>query len=123
MKHSNCATWLAYSGLLMALFSLTFEPSHHGRRAGRQIANRKGRRNGGGTASRRSPKPVRRGPVPQRRKARDELARRGVEILPQLLAAMDTSNVVAANWYRTVYEEIVARSLATIGRRLAARFS
>ena len=25
---------------------------------------------------------------------------------------MDTSNVVAANWYRTVYEEIVARSLA-----------
>src|SRR5262245_52429726 len=45
------------------------------------------------------------------RKARDELARRGVEILPQLLAAMDTSNVVAANWYRTVYEDIVARAL------------
>jgi hypothetical protein len=45
------------------------------------------------------------------RKARDELARRGVEILPQLLAAMDTSNVVAANWYRTIYEEIVARAL------------
>src|SRR5262245_58944994 len=45
------------------------------------------------------------------RKARDELARRGVEILPQLLADMDTSNVVAANWYRTVYEDIVARAL------------
>src|SRR5262245_6263310 len=46
------------------------------------------------------------------RAARDELARRGVEILPQLLAAMDTSNVVAANWYRSVYEEIVERGLS-----------
>jgi hypothetical protein len=45
------------------------------------------------------------------RHARDDLARRSVEILPQLLAAMDTSNVIAANWYRTIYEEIVARAL------------
>ena len=43
--------------------------------------------------------------------ARDELAKHGVEVLPQLLVAMDTSNAVAANWYRTVYEEIVAREL------------
>jgi len=46
------------------------------------------------------------------RPARDELARCGVEILPQLLAAMNTSNVVAANWYRSIYEEIVERGLA-----------
>jgi hypothetical protein len=45
------------------------------------------------------------------RAARDELAKRGVEILPQLLSAMDTSNVVAANWYRSIYEEIVERGL------------
>jgi len=43
--------------------------------------------------------------------ARDELAKQGVDILPPLLVAMDTSNAVAANWYRTVYEEIVAREL------------
>ncbi len=36
----------------------------------------------------------------------------GVEILPQLLQAMDTNNFVAANWVRSVYEEIVARELA-----------
>jgi hypothetical protein len=46
------------------------------------------------------------------RQARDQLAKRDVEILPQLLAAMNTSNVVAANWYRTIYEEIVDRGLA-----------
>jgi hypothetical protein len=46
------------------------------------------------------------------RAARDELAKRSVEILPQLLAAMDTSNVVAANWYRSIYEEIVERGLS-----------
>jgi len=46
------------------------------------------------------------------RPARDELARRGIEILPPLLAAMNTSNVVAANWYRSIYEEIVERGLA-----------
>jgi len=46
------------------------------------------------------------------RTARDELAKRDVEILPQLLKAMNTSNVVAANWYRSIYEEIVERGLA-----------
>ena len=44
--------------------------------------------------------------------ARDELAKHGVEILPQLLVAMDAANPVAANWYRTVYEEIVGRELS-----------
>lgn len=46
------------------------------------------------------------------RTARDELAKRGVEILPPLLMAMDTSNVVAMNWYRTIYEEIISRESA-----------
>lgn len=46
------------------------------------------------------------------RVARDELAKHGVEILPQLIVAMDTSNALAANWFRTAYEEIVARELA-----------
>ncbi len=54
--------------------------------------------------------------------ARDELAKRGVEVLPQLLVAMDTSNAVAANWFRTVYEEIVARELAREGTRWPVKF-
>lgn len=45
----------------------------------------------------------------QARAAQVELSKRGVEILPELLVAMDTQNVVAANWYRIVYEQIVAR--------------
>ena len=49
--------------------------------------------------------------------ARDELAKRGVEILPPLLVAMDTSNAIAANWYRSVYEEIVARELSRDGTK------
>jgi hypothetical protein len=43
------------------------------------------------------------------RSARDALARHGAEILPQLLIAMDTRNIVAANWLRTVFDEIVLR--------------
>ncbi len=54
--------------------------------------------------------------------ARDELAKHGVEVLPKLLAAMDTSNAVAANWYRTVYEEIVARELARGGTKWPVEF-
>lgn len=54
--------------------------------------------------------------------ARDELARQGVEILPPLLVAMETSNAVAANWYRTVYEEIVARELAREGTKWPVAF-
>jgi hypothetical protein len=46
------------------------------------------------------------------RTARDELARQGVDALPRLLAAMNTTNAVAANLYRSAYEEIVDRGLA-----------
>ena len=46
------------------------------------------------------------------REARDRLAREGVALLPRLLVAMDTDNIVAANWYRTIYEEIIGRALS-----------
>ena len=46
------------------------------------------------------------------RKATDRLSRNGLELLPRLLEAMDTDNIVAANWYRTVYERITRRELA-----------
>lgn len=46
------------------------------------------------------------------RVARDALAQRDIRILPALLTAMDTSNSVAANWYRTIYEQIIARAQA-----------
>ena len=49
---------------------------------------------------------------PAAREARDLLIKQGPEILPRLLIAMDTQNVVAANWCRTAFEEIVARELA-----------
>ena len=35
------------------------------------------------------------------------LRQQGTEILPRLLVAMDTPNVVAANWCRTVFDDIV----------------
>ena len=54
--------------------------------------------------------------------ARDELAKHGVEVLPPLLVAMDTANAVAANWYRTVYEEIVARELKRDGAKWPLEF-
>ena len=41
-----------------------------------------------------------------------QLKSRGVEILPQLLDALDSPNIVAANWYRTIYEEIITREAA-----------
>jgi hypothetical protein len=41
------------------------------------------------------------------RQACNELSQRGPEILPRLLSAMDTSNIVAANWYRAAYERIL----------------
>lgn len=46
------------------------------------------------------------------REAAQQLSARGVEILPRLLTAMDSENVVAANWYRTAYETITRRELA-----------
>ena len=46
------------------------------------------------------------------RLAAGHLASQGCEILPRLLLAMDTPNIVAANWYRTAYQAIVAREAA-----------
>jgi hypothetical protein len=46
------------------------------------------------------------------RQARDFLARQGPEALPRLLNALDTKNVVAANWYRTAFDAIAERELA-----------
>lgn len=51
------------------------------------------------------------------RKACRELARLGPEILPRLLLAMDTPNIIAANWYRAAYEQIVGRQLARSSRK------
>ena len=41
------------------------------------------------------------------RQARDRLAKRGRAILPELLDAMDTPNVIAANWVRTIVDDVV----------------
>ncbi len=46
------------------------------------------------------------------RRARDQLAQQGAEILPRLLVAMDTTNIVAANWYRTAFDVIADRELS-----------
>lgn len=46
------------------------------------------------------------------RRACRELASLGPEVLPRLLSAMDTPNVVAANWFRAAYEQIVAKEMA-----------
>jgi hypothetical protein len=47
------------------------------------------------------------------RAARDRLAEQDAKILPRLLAAMQTKNPVAANWYRSAYETIIQRELAS----------
>lgn len=46
------------------------------------------------------------------RAARDKLAALGPKVLRDVLLAMDQANPVAANWLRTVFDEIVARELA-----------
>jgi hypothetical protein len=46
------------------------------------------------------------------RTARDILARQKAQALPRLLMALDTKNVVAANWYRTAFDTIAERELA-----------
>lgn len=45
-----------------------------------------------------------------------QLVRHGPEILPALLAAMNTENPVAANWLRTVFDEIYDREFAQTKR-------
>eukprot|EP00913_Durusdinium_trenchii_P022848 g21452.t1 len=44
------------------------------------------------------------------REAAGQLQKHGLEVLPKVLDAMDTSNIVAANWYRVVFETIVQRA-------------
>jgi hypothetical protein len=46
------------------------------------------------------------------RAARDFLASQSAQALPRLLIALDTKNVVAANWYRTAFDSIANRELA-----------
>ena len=52
------------------------------------------------------------------RSACDQLASGDGTILPRLLGAMQTPNPVAANWYRSAYEAIVARELARPAPRI-----
>ena len=56
------------------------------------------------------------------RQAADELLREGIEILPQLFEHMDTENLVAANWCRYVYQQIVTRELAKPKPQIPADF-
>lgn len=46
------------------------------------------------------------------RVARERLGAAGIETLPRLLKAMNTTNVVAANYVRSAWDQIVARELA-----------
>ena len=46
------------------------------------------------------------------RNAARKLARGGTAVLPQLFDALDTPNVVAANWYRSALDQIVDAELA-----------
>ena len=52
------------------------------------------------------------------RQARDRLAKGGVEILPRLLGAMNVDNPLAANWYRSAYEQLVREELGKSNPRL-----
>jgi hypothetical protein len=51
------------------------------------------------------------------RAASTKLASRGADILPRLLAAMETENPVAANWVRSAYEVIAERELTRPNRQ------
>jgi hypothetical protein len=46
------------------------------------------------------------------RDAAKRLTQAGLPVLPRLLVAMDTPNVVAANWYRSVFDALVQKELA-----------
>jgi hypothetical protein len=56
------------------------------------------------------------------RQAADQLLQEGIEILPQLFGHMDTENLVAANWCRYVYQQIVTRELAKPQPQIPADF-
>jgi hypothetical protein len=52
------------------------------------------------------------------RTAWDQLVTRGPEVLPQILAAMDTDDVVASNWLRTAFDTLAERELKAGGQKL-----
>lgn len=54
--------------------------------------------------------------------AAESLLQHGIEILPNLFRHMDTENLVAANWHRYVYQQIVDRELAKPEPRIPAPF-
>ena len=54
--------------------------------------------------------------------AADRLLQEGIEILPQLFEHMNTDNLVAANWCRYVYQQIVTRELAKPKPQIPADF-
>ena len=54
--------------------------------------------------------------------AAEQLLVHGIEILPQLFEHMDTDNIVAANWCRYVYQQIVTRELAKPQPRIPTKF-
>lgn len=56
------------------------------------------------------------------KRACSQLARHDITILPRVLEAMDTENIVAANWLRTVYEQIIDRELSKDSRTQPVAF-
>src|SRR5262249_56695342 len=54
------------------------------------------------------------------RAAWERLAASSPDILPEMLAAMDTPDIVTANWLRTAFDRIVERELKTGGKKLDA---
>ena len=54
--------------------------------------------------------------------AAEFLAQQGVDVIPRLLEAMDTPNIVAANWYRTAFESVLQRALAADEPQLPIAF-
>jgi hypothetical protein len=57
---------------------------------------------------------------PAARAAWERLVRRGPEVLPRLLRAMDMPDTVAANWLRTAFDEIAGRALKAGGKGIDA---
>lgn len=57
---------------------------------------------------------------PAAREARDRLAERGPEILPALLEGMDTPDSVAANWLRTVFDEVSRAAISNARESIPA---
>ena len=57
---------------------------------------------------------------PAARAAWDEVLTRGPAILPDLLAAMDTHDTVAANWLYTAFDRIIEGEIKNGGKALHA---